>query len=119
MKHLQLEEIKVGNYILYDGFKIKLDGSLLAQYIQNELPKKFYPIKLDAEFLDKTAFIKYSNSYEFWRNSAFGLELSKNGKWEVTYMGDYLGKQIEFIHQLQNFYYEVGHEMLWVAQHSI
>jgi len=115
MKHLKLEELKVGNYVMYDGYKIKLDGGLFAQYIQNELHKKFYPIKLDTDFLDKIPFKKYSNNiYSFWENSAFGIEKSKQGKWEITYYQDYLGKQIEFIHQLQNFYYEVGHEMLFI-----
>lgn len=118
MKHLQLEEIKVGNYIIYDGFKIKLDGSLLAQYIQNELEKKFYPIDLTTDFLDKTSFVKYGNNYEFWRNSAFSIEYIK-GNWEILYMSELMSKRIKYIHELQNFYYEVSGEMLCVAQHSI
>lgn len=115
MKHLKLEELKVGNYVLYDDYKIKLDGSLFAQYIQNELPKKFYPIKLDADFLDKTPFVKLADSdYSFWKNSAFELEMDKHRKWQITYMSEYLGKQVDFIHQLQNFYYELCDKMLFI-----
>jgi len=118
MKHLKLEELKVGNYVFHNFYRIKLDGSLFAQYIQNELEKKFYPIDLTTDFLDKTSFIKYGNNYEFWRNSAFSVELIK-GNWEILYMSELMSKRIKYIHELQNFYYEVAGEMLWVAQHSI
>jgi hypothetical protein len=118
MKHLKLEELKVGNYVLHNFYRIKLDGSLFAQYIQNELEKKFYPIDLTTDFLDKTSFIKHGNNYEFWRNSAFSVELIK-GNWEILYMSELMSKRVKYIHELQNFYYEVAGEMLWVSQHSI
>jgi len=35
------------------------------------------------------------------------------------YMSELMSKRIKYIHELQNFYYEVAGEMLWVSQHSI
>jgi Leu/Phe-tRNA-protein transferase len=112
MKKLYPQDLKIGNYVYYNGFKIKLDGSLFAQYLQNELANGIYPIKLDTVFLDNTKLVKQESRYCFSEYSAFELERSQNGNWHVTYMGVYLGKQIEYIHELQNFYYEIFNKML-------
>ena len=48
---IQPQELRIGNYIEYNGEIIKLDGSLLCCYIQNELEFPLNPIPLTEEIL--------------------------------------------------------------------
>lgn len=112
-KKLKLEELRIGNYVYYNQLLIKIDRSFFAKYIQNELPKKsIYSIELTSKFLDNTTLVKYgNNNYEFWYNSAFNIQYVKDN-WEIYFIGESMSKRIKYVHEFQNFYYEITGEML-------
>ena len=53
---MKATEFRIGNYIDYKGEIMKLDGSLLCCYIQNELEFPLNPIPLTEEILLKLGF---------------------------------------------------------------
>jgi len=107
MKYLNAIEIRVGNNVSFNNDDIKLDGSLFAMYLQNELDKPFYPIKLSDKWLTDFGFTKT----EWDNNNSFRKMVGNNDYTIVFYsncvceIGDIITKEIEFVHQLQNLYY--------------
>ena len=82
------QEIRIANYIEYNGEIIKLDGSFLCCYIQNELEFPLNPIPLTEEILLKCGGIKWLLSdHEYY------YVLINNKK-----------IRIKFVHSLQNIY---------------
>ena len=91
---IQPQEIRIGNYIEYNGEIIKLDGSLLCCYIQNELEFPLNPIPLTEE-----NFLKFINwgfeegfnikrqSNEFWVETCYLMEniIDGSGNFEVCF----------------------------------
>ena len=50
---IPINELKIGSYYNFDGRPIKLDGSFLAVYLQNEIDLSLEPIELTNQwFLD-------------------------------------------------------------------
>ncbi len=86
---MEIRELRIGNYIEYNGEIIKLDGSLLCCYIQNELEFPLNPIPLTEEILLKFGKIEWVNKdidgFFYWFN------------------GD--KKYLKFVHSLQNTYF--------------
>ena len=91
---IQLQELRIGNYIEYNGEIIKLDGSLLCCYIQNELEFPLNPIPLTEENLLK--FINWGfeegfnikrQSNEFWEEACYLMEniIDGSGNFEVCF----------------------------------
>ena len=60
---MEIRELRIGNYIEYNGEIIKLDGSLLCCYIQNELEFPLNPIPLTEERLLKLGFNKEGSDF--------------------------------------------------------
>ena len=91
---IQPKELRIGNYIEYNGEIIKLDGSLLCCYIQNELEFPLNPIPLTEE-----NFLKFINwgfeegfnikrqSNEFWEETCYLMEniIDGSGNFEVCF----------------------------------
>ena len=91
---IQPQEIRIGNYIEYNGEIIKLDGSLLCCYIQNELEFPLNTIPLTEE-----NFLKFINwgfeegfnikrqSNEFWEETCYLMEniIDGSGNFEVCF----------------------------------
>ena len=112
---IQPQEIRIANYIEYNGEIIKLDGSFLCCYIQNELEFPLNPIPLTEEILLKFGFIKDEWCFTFPFNGGhtqYGLE------WYGDKLGfstsDGLTKEtwIYYVHQLQNLFYSLCGEEL-------
>ena len=91
---MEIQELRIGNYIEYNGEIIKLDGSLLCCYIQNELEFPLNPIPLTEE-----NFLKFINwgfeegfnikrqSNEFWEETCYLMEniIDGSGNFEVCF----------------------------------
>ena len=91
---IQPQEIRIANYIEYNGEIIKLDGSFLCCYIQNELEFPLNPIPLTEE-----NFLKFINwgfeegfnikrqSNEFWEETCYLMEniIDGSGNFEVCF----------------------------------
>ncbi len=110
MEHLKATEIRVGNLVSFNGDIIRLDGSLLAMYLQNELDKPFYPIPLTEELLLKFGFKKIEDyRTAFIKRLSFGQISGLLVDGQVTmwynYNGTSIVNDIKYVHQLQNLYY--------------
>jgi hypothetical protein len=84
---VSVTDLRIGNYYSYDDNAIKLDGSLLAAYLQNDCDLYLYPILLTEEWLDK---LKFDENH--WATN-----------WILNEMPIPTG--VEFVHQLQNLYH--------------
>lgn len=119
---MEIRELRIGNYIEYNGEIIKLDGSLLCCYIQNELEFPLNTIPLIEELLLKFGFNKeYQKGYIGIDvcNSDFVLtEPLKMGEWQTNYTFQFETgsipkfKEIEYVHQLQNLFFSLCGEEL-------
>ena len=91
---IQPQELRIGNYIEYNGEIIKLDGSLLCCYIQNELEFPLNPIPLTEEnylkFINwgfEEGFNIKRQSNEFWEETCYLMEniIDGSGNFEVCF----------------------------------
>ena len=89
---IQPQELRIANYIEYNGEIIKLDGSLLCCYIQNELEFPFNPIPLTEEIL-----LKFGFEIEWLLSDSKGYYVLINNK----------KIRIKFVHSLQNIYFYI------------
>ena len=116
VKHLKSNEIRVGNNVLFNKEIIKLDGSLFAMYLQNELGMPFYPIPLTEEWLIKLGFKK--NNYWFKNDNMLRFGLIDN-QLHCSIGNDesgFLYNRINYVHQLQNLYFALTGEQLEFKQ---
>lgn len=90
---IQPQELRIGDYIEYNGEIIKLDGSLLCCYIQNELEFPFNPIPLTEEIL-----LKFGFEIEWLLSDSKGYYVLINNK----------KIRIKFVHSLQNIFYSIS-----------
>ena len=110
---IQPQEIRIANYIEYNGEIIKLDGSLLCCYIQNELEFPLNPIPLTEEILLKFGFEKRDKINPPFRN--YQYVFMKNG---FLIGSDFLfhyisgNTELKHVHQLQNLYFALTGEEL-------
>ena len=113
---IQPQEIRIANYIEYNGEIIKLDGSFLCCYIQNELEFPLNPIPLTEEILLKFGF------YEIYKSEfsiRYGIENFDEieFKWNKTFGWNFYYKTfciegIKYVHQLQNLFFSLCGEEL-------
>ena len=104
---IQPQELRIGDYIEYNGEIIKLDGSLLCCYIQNELEFPINPIPLTEEILLKFWFEKKG---DFWFvKSGIKIENRNNGFSYFRYLNEI---KILSVHQLQNLHFALTGEEL-------
>ena len=83
---IQPQELRIENYVEYNGEIIKLDGSLLCCYIQNELEFPLNPIPLTEEILLKFGFEKKG---DFWFvKSGIKIENRNNGFSYFRYLNE-------------------------------
>lgn len=122
---MEIRELRIGNYIEYNGEIIKLDGSLLCCYIQNELDYPFNEVPLTEEILLKFGF---SSRGTFWldlyldEKTKFTLGWHPDGRidFEISINKIYFDiSHIKHIHQLQNLYFTLTGEELTFKNHLI
>ena len=118
-----LQELRIGNYIEYNGEIIKLDGSLFACYIQNELDYPFNEIPLTEEILLKFGFNEVEGERwcdmheEFEECNYYYLSMFKiyyNPETDI-FEDDSLyhfNVNLKYVHQLQNIYFALTGEEL-------
>ena len=118
-----LQELRIGNYIEYNGEIIKLDGSLFACYIQNELDYPFNEIPLTEEILLKFGFNEVEGERwcdmheEFEECNYYYLSMFKiyyNPETDI-FEDDSLyhfNVNLKYVHQLQNIYFTLSSEEL-------
>jgi len=94
---IQPQELRIGNYIEYNGEIIKLDGSLLCCYIQNELDYPFNEVPLTEEILLKFGF---SSRGTFW------LDLYLDEKTKFT-LGWHPDGRIDFEISINKIYFDI------------
>jgi len=116
---VSVTDLRIGNYYSYDDDAIKLDGSLLATYLQNDCDLYLYPIPLTEYWIKKLGFFCYgkkrnwfdidiSKAYEMSINTDGKISIGKNGNWTSL---NFINK-IEYVHQLQNIYHALtGYEL--------
>ena len=111
---IQPQEIRIGNYIDYNGEIMKLDGSLLCCYIQNELEFPINPIPLTEEILLKFRYKKIrDNEFLFDNHFIIFIKGSKIDFYLFNSEGnDFFVCEIQFAHELQNLHYSIRKEEL-------
>ena len=119
----QPQELRIGNYVEYNGEIIKLDGSLLCCYIQNELEFPLNPIPLTEEILLKFGFNEVEGERwcdmheEFEECNYYYLSMFKiyyNPETDI-FEDDSLyhfNVNLKYVHQLQNIYFALTGEEL-------
>ena len=111
---IQPQEIRIGNYIDYNGEIMKLDGSLLCCYIQNELEFPLNPIPLTEEILLKFGYKKIRDN-EFLFDNHFIIFIKES---EIDFClynsegNDFFVCEIQFAHELQNLHFSIRKEEL-------
>ena len=105
-------ELRVGQNYLYDGNIIKLCGSFLAMYLQNDTDLYLYPIPITEEMLLKCGFEKRQQSDNFFYFGYGTNPITKDWMLCLKYFQDenrffFLNghHNIKYLHQLQNLYF--------------
>jgi len=102
---VSVTDLKIGNYYSYDDNAIKLDGSLLATYLQNDTDLYLYTIPLTEEWLKKFGFTQCEN--EFWYEKGF-IGISLDGLVNLQgrgYNDVDLSTKVKTINHLQDLYF--------------
>ena len=119
----QPQELRIGNYVEYNGEIIKLDGSLLCCYIQNELEFPLNPIPLTEEILLKFGFNEVEGERwcdmheEFEECNYYYLSMFKiyyNPETDIFEDDNlyHFNVNLKYVHQLQNIYFALTGEEL-------
>jgi len=105
---VKISDLRIGNLIDYDGECIKLDGSTLASYIQNELTFIFNSIPLKEELLLRLGAVKLDfKGYPSYNLKGMQINFI-NGMW-IEYVSRI---EITGLHHLQNiFYFRMSEEL--------
>ena len=120
---IQPQELRIANYIEYNGEIIKLDGSLFCCYIQNELEFPIKPIHITEEILLKFGFeFRNNNKHYGWylsvsqnrvlswcHSKEISLEFDTDDYYYNNTLFDF---HCEYVHQLQNLYFALTGEEL-------
>lgn len=113
---IQPQELRIGNYIEYNGEIIKLDGSLLCCYIQNELDYPFNEVPLTEEILLKFGFNEVEGERwcdmheEFEECNYYYLSMFKiyynpeTDRFEDDSLYHF-NVNLKYVHQLQNLFF--------------
>lgn len=120
---IQPQELRIGNYIEYNGEIMKLDGSLLCCYIQNELEFPLNPIPLTEEWLLKFGFEKaplvdkYLKGYFTYDSKlkyfTYFTDIEDGGYENIIIQKE----KLKYVHQLQNIYFAItGKELTQVSE---
>jgi hypothetical protein len=108
---VSVTDLRIGNYYSYDDDTIKLDGSLLATYLQNDCDLYLYPIILNSDWLLKLGFAVTHYAYLRFHINLLETEIYLRPSLEKWYWGfvqDGIDCEINdcyelsFVHELQD-----------------
>jgi len=121
MMKVKIADLRIGSHYSYDNDYIKLDGSLLATYLQNDTDLDLYSIPLTDEWLLKFRFktrttenisIQYFiGANPVTRDWMFDILWLKGDEYPF-YRNGYF--KIKYVHQLQNLYFALTGEELTI-----
>ena len=109
---MKSNEVRVGNFILFSGVQTRVipaDFATQCRGINSSEMPNFNPIELTEEWLIKAGLEKTKDYYistktEMYKGFRFNLRVLAN---EYTFCYEGFFKKIEFVHQLQNLYFEL------------
>ena len=114
---IQSNELRVGSFYNYNDNPIKLDGSLLATYLQNDTDLYLYPIPLTEECVFELEekywdFVGYGTRviYQDRLHPAIKIEKTKT-QW-AFYFNDELINFKDYLHEAQNLYFALTNNEL-------
>ena len=108
---VSVTDLRIGNYYSYDTDAIKLDGSFLATYLQNDTDLYLYPIILNSEWLLKLGFTLTHYAYLRFHINLLETEIYLRpslDKWYWGFVQDGIDCEINdcyelsFVHELQD-----------------
>jgi len=122
---MNVAELRIGSHYHYEGSEIKLDGSTLACYLNNELKSPLYSVLLTEKWLLDFGFKKivydseetgYGTEYDLVTDD-FTLSYSDDFSLSISYTKDLLAiipniDLFKYVHQLQNLYFSLKGEEL-------
>jgi len=120
-KTIAANELRIGNWVSYGDNKFKkVDFGVLIEIHQQSLAThndygiRIQPIPLTSEILEKCGFIKNDiDVYSTIEINDFEIQENENVFRFSVNDGEYnLGKEIKFVHQLQNLYFALTGEEL-------
>ena len=107
---MESNELRIGSYYNYDGDSIKLDGSTLASYLQNDTDLYLETIPLTEECVFELEekywdFVGYRTRviYQDRLHPAIKIEKTKT-QW-AFYFNDELINFKDYLHEAQNLYF--------------
>ena len=107
---VSVTDLRIGNYYSYDTNSIKLDGSFLATYLQNDTDLCLYPIPLTEDWILKFEIGKQNGyPYKFLN----GYLKIRNGIYFFKYYE--LEIELPFVHSLQNLHYTLNGSELQIG----
>ena len=113
---MEIRELRIGNYIEYNGEIIKLDVSLLCCYIQNELEFPLNPIPLTEETLLKFGFEKEGGYLSIGKlRGAITVCKAERESDSLCYrwfVNNLKMTDLHFVHHLQNLFFSLCGEEL-------
>ncbi len=105
---MKSSELRIGNYYNYNNSIIKLDGSLLATYLQNDAEFRLLPTPLTKEWLVKFGFGETDKCYYKDKLYLKKIDFQPIGEEET----DIIFYKLKYLHQLQNLYFALTNEEL-------
>lgn len=110
---IQSNELRVGSFYNYNDNPIKLDGSLLATYLQNDTDLYLYPIPLNKEWILKFEFeLMKESEHTLDTYSKKGFQVWNKNSSELLFICNSMTIYLKFVHQLQNLYFALTNNEL-------
>jgi hypothetical protein len=109
---MKQRDLRVGNYMTnFLGEVFQVNCTTIADWNNPSEFKKPEPIKLTYDWCEK--FKQLTPTYDpekFYINNEIYIELERN----FVMLGRYIICRCEYVHQLQNFYYDIKQEELTI-----
>lgn len=102
-------ELRSGNYLMKNSYYARITAQDIY-LIESGIIKFLKPVPINAEILQKCGF-EFSNG--LFKNGDYCLEYAA---WHGQYVKNgYVGKVLQYLHELQNLYFELTGEELKIS----